>query len=229
MAKVFQVDTGGTLTTGLVAYYKEEDATDFWGTNNGTDVGSPTYTSGKINSALTLDGTQYQTVPNGVVNWTGNFSIAFWFKRNSGTQFQLIGSQIGGTQGFTIDYGVNGGAGNLSFTTLARANANYAWTPDSNWHFIVATYSTTAGLKLYLDNSLVATNGTLGIGNTGIAIGHGTRYNLNDFKLNGQLDEIGYWSKVLSTQEISDLYNNGNGQTMIEQVVNTRRRLLLTV
>ncbi len=43
MAKQFQYDPTGTLTTGLVSYYKMEgNSNDFWGTNNGTDT-SVTY------------------------------------------------------------------------------------------------------------------------------------------------------------------------------------------
>lgn len=45
---------------------------------------------------------------------------------------------------------------------------------------------------------------------------------------NGYMDEVGIWSKVLSSTEISDLYNGGNGNTMMEVFPNTRRRLLLT-
>jgi hypothetical protein len=32
--------------------------------------------------------------------------------------------------------------------------------------------------------------------------------------MNGDIDEFGIWSKALSTNEISDLYNGGAGQTM---------------
>ena len=50
-AKSFQVDTGGTLTTGLISYYQLEDRLDFYSTNDLTNNGSTAFVAGKVNNA----------------------------------------------------------------------------------------------------------------------------------------------------------------------------------
>jgi len=57
MAKIFQVDTDGTLNTSLLSYYKLEDAKDYYGSNDLSAAGTVTYVSGKVNNAASLPGT----------------------------------------------------------------------------------------------------------------------------------------------------------------------------
>jgi hypothetical protein len=70
-------------------------------------------------------------------------------------------------------------------------------------------------LTLYRDGSNVgsssisAANAGGGTGSIGV---NGTGGNSTYFP--GDIDEVGIWSKALSTQEITDLYNGGAGQTM---------------
>src|SRR3990167_7030600 len=79
MPKVFQVDTGETLTTSLISYYKREDATDFYGSNNGTDS-SVTTVAGKVNNAGSYNGTSSKThlADTGFQTGSGARSISCW-------------------------------------------------------------------------------------------------------------------------------------------------------
>lgn len=80
MAKVFQVDTGGTLTTNLIDYYKLEDGTDYWGGYNLTNVGGVTFEAGKVNNAAqygTAQDRDLRTLQTLGING-GSISISVW-------------------------------------------------------------------------------------------------------------------------------------------------------
>ena len=66
-----------------------------------------------------------------------------------------------------------------------------------------------------LVESPIAASGN-GAGTRSSLLSVGVAYTaVNDF-YSGLVDEFGVWSKALSATEITDLYNSGNGQTMIE-------------
>ena len=67
----------------------------------------------------------------------------------------------------------------------------------------------------YLNGSSIYTySGSLGFWNSGQILTIGSQDNgapYNAWPFNGGVDEVGVWSRVLSAQEITYLYNNGNG------------------
>src|SRR4051812_43285995 len=92
--KVFQVDTGGTLTTSLLSYYKDEgDSTDFYGSANGTDT-SITYSSwnGKVTQGAGFGGSsKIDLGSNFSFERTDSFSVAFWLKTTATGDNAVIG------------------------------------------------------------------------------------------------------------------------------------------
>jgi len=220
MAKIFQVDTGGTLTTSLVSYWKLEDLTDFFSTNNLTGVGSPTFTAGKVGNALTLDGsTQYATCP---VRLTyADFSLSFWFKtadvtvlqsifqqRNTGDGNPIVAVFVSGS---TLFFRLRDNSGGGLTTTTGKAVSN-----NTLYHVVVTYTKSSNAMNLYLNNG-AADSATFGGGDFSNlnASNFGAEAFANTEKLHGQIDEFGLWTKVLSSTEITDLYNGGSGQTMI--------------
>lgn len=221
-APSFDVDSGGTLTTGLAAWYNMEADSSDETTNNrdGTDTNSPTYSSGngKIVNGLGYDGsTNYTSIP--YFPWgTNTFSVCTWYKNNSDTVFSLFGVNNGGASGVGVDYGGDGGAGTFSFTKSGVANITYAWTADNNWNHLCAVQSASA-MKLYLNNTEVASGGNTGNAlDPGSTVHIGRRNLTNNQYYAGAIDLFGVWTKALSTTEISDLYNSGNGNAYREQV-----------
>src|SRR5664280_2692195 len=102
MAKHFQVDTGGTLLTSLLSYFRMEgDSTDYWGSNNGTDT-AITYNSGngKVNQGAGFNGSTSKITMSGCpITGSGNFSIFVWVKTSStGARKEIVSS---GTQTVT--------------------------------------------------------------------------------------------------------------------------------
>jgi len=101
----------------------------------------------------------------------------------------------------------------LSNATSTTAIPSYA---AGSWFYLVVTYDASAGeVRHYVNGSQLGTTRT-GI-NTAInnsaatfSIGRPDSTSSGDY-FDGIIDEVGIWSKVLTTTEISDLYNSGSG------------------
>jgi hypothetical protein len=233
----FQVNTlsGGSLTTGLVSYYPlAGNPNDFYDSNNLSPSGSPTYTTGPVNYATSLvrgSSQWFSAASNGGITG-GNISLAGWIniqtQPTSGQEYILFSQFDNGTQtGYDFDYKNTSG----TYTLTARRNeqnvaddsATYTVTlTPGTWYFIVLTSDGSTFLKLYLNNSLEATQNTLhgnGSGSLSSALSIGLAFNTTGNGPTGYLAEFGVWSKVLSANEMSDLYNSGSGQTMISSKV----------
>lgn len=210
------------ITDNIAGAYNCEDnaanttVTDSSGSNDGTASTNTSNitTTGKVNNGFVFDGsTEYFTVPNGVLNWAGDFTISFWFKNNSDTAMCFVGTQTGGTSGFTIDYNVNAGAGNLGATFAGKGNSAAAWTPDNNWNHVFVTYNATDDdLIVYLNNSVHASNLNITAPpNNSAAIGIGRRESIGDSYFDGSVDGVYFWDRVITSDERDTVYNSGNG------------------
>lgn len=231
-AKHFQVDTGGALTTNLISYYKLEDTTDFWSTNNLTNNGSTPFNAGKVNNAADFGVSNTTKYLNSTINTGingGSISLEAWV--NITTAPAMNGRYTIITNGNAINqvdyylfYQDTGGIKQLQFMRNKGGVAADTITVNTSlnagtWYHVVGTYNGTT-LTLYLNNVLQGTtaasgNGTSGIFNeigVGIIPNGGTPSSF----LSGLVDEAGIWSKALSTTEISDLYNGGVGQTITQ-------------
>src|SRR3990167_2469213 len=124
-AKSFQVDSGSTLTTSLVSYYKLEDATDFYGSNNLTAAGNASFVAGKVNNAVTLDGTDDYLDGGDVMDfdYNQNLSLEAWIYPDVLTGSHNIISKYDDVndRGYTLMQG--GGDGKLRFM-LANSASN---------------------------------------------------------------------------------------------------------
>ena len=229
MAKHFQVDSGGTLLTNLISYYKLDDVNDYYASNNLTNNNTVTFVTGKIDNAgdFEVDSTQYLSNTGNLGIDGGAISFSAWIKLESQTAARFIVNQFSDTShiGYWIHY--NGSI--LEFERLKRGVADdriqYSTSPSNGtWYHVVLTYDG-SNLRGYLNGSEVTGSPVASTGNgsvsdtTGFRIG-ADRGNANTF--DGLIDEVGVWSKALSTTEITDLYNSGDGQTMTAGTTFTR-------
>lgn len=148
-------DTG----TGTIAYDASETGDD------ATLMNSPTWTTGIVGQAVTLDGsTQYATTADQVSGPT-TFTIECWFKSTSATGGYLMGfgSAASGastsldrliylTNSGQVSFGTNPGTYDV-ITTSASYN-------DGSWHHVAASLGA-AGMALYVDGIKEATNKTV--------------------------------------------------------------------
>ena len=237
-AKQFQVDTGGTLTTNLKAYYKLEDVNDFYdNAYNLTNTNTATFAAGKINNAVNLvrASTQYLSIANNLGIDGGAISISGWFKiaaLPSDPPF-VFATQSNATSKvrYQLDYIYSGGIYTMRAIRLPVGGtiklATYNVTlSTSTWYNFTLWYDGT-NLKLFegateratvaaADNGVTAAPNifTLGVDSD---ISVGTYHD-------GLEDEVGVWSKALSSTELTDLNNSGSGQTMTDVVATAKRR-----
>ena len=221
-AKSFQVDTNGTLTTSLVSYYKMEDATDYFSTNNGTN-NSVTFSAWKVNNAGVFNGTSsnINISDDSALRITGNYSIAFWLNRNASTATQrLVNKDNANDFSWWYSFYIinnqlwwshNTNQWNTNWDSIATLTSGswvhyifiYDWVNQTvfrDWTQL-AQRAKTVNLIWESTNNL-------------FIWAYWDTTALWQY-LNWNIDEIWIWSKALSSQERTDLYNTGSGQTMV--------------
>jgi len=199
-----------SLNNNHVAYYNlDSNYTDI--TNNSYDLtfhaGSAQYTPGKNNNGSFGDGAYFA---NTTISLSNNaFSISMWFNWTAVDDTRLIGS------GDYFYIRKQDSTGKLHIYTegggISDVGWDEAWTVnDGKWHHFVLTHNAgqwqifVNGTNMtYADTSgaLSANTEKLYLMATG-AVGA---------SWTGEIDEVGIWNKELTSTEISNLFNNGDG------------------
>ena len=220
---------GSTLLNGLQVYYKLENLTDSSGNSlTLTNHGTVTFTAGKVNNAANFvsASSQYLSDANATPYQmgTGNFSYAFWVKFRIFTEKGIVDyGQSGASPGWAVDTVPLGGSAagfQVSLSDGSTApnypylNSTHTWN-DGQWHLVVVTYSRSGNMVLYVDN--------LNEGSVSLSTNRGSVNSTNGFTLganyaggvlfDGSIDEFGLWNRVLTSTEITHLWNGGAGTT----------------
>ncbi len=211
----------GTLNDGLVVHYKFDEgsgtiAGDSAGSNTGTLVNGPAWTSGKIGSgALQFDGVNdYVRVPfANNLNGMANFSVSIWFNATAkATDNEIIGWGAGFVP-YAIRHQANG---RVRFYVSNGSKTSFAETNNAiskDWIHVVGSYDGSI-VRLYVNGLAQTTTGSL----TGsihtrsdsyLAIGR--QGNISDRYTLGSIDDVRIYNRALSASEISELYTFGNG------------------
>lgn len=223
VAKKKSVSVGTAPSSGdCVAYWKLEDVNDSVGSNNLTNVGATSGITGKVGNAYRFDGVNdSMTVPAAFDTMlTGNFSISLWFKPNvwdqdgAGTTTWLItfrderNVQLRMVDGGTIEINMFTGTDYSATTTTTYSTGS--------WIHVVATKSSTNGLRIYVNDTLEATNGSAtGTPATATATSAIGAYpaSAGNFNLDGEMDEVGLFDVELTGDNVTYLYQSGNPGT----------------
>lgn len=210
------------LTDGLIGYWKlDSNANDSLGARNGTDSGSPTYATGKIDNGVTYNGSSsYSTIANHSSLFPTSLTVSLWIKFTTVQQnkhiFTLQNANASPYLGFSIF--VEDSANGKKITSATRSTSfGYITSTnnlnDGNWHHILVTFDSGTH-TLYVDGTQNAQNtGKTLAWDTGADLKFGKFYNYSGGYYNGSLDEVGYWDRALSSGEIAELYNAGAGLT----------------
>lgn len=220
------------LTDNLVFYYQMEDdaasttVVDSLAAHNGTASTNTSNLSdvGKINDGFDFDGsTEYVNSGYGEVISSDSFSC--WFKKHNSSYPSSGDRNIFSIQGGTGIFKVMFHSSHQDkITFLYQKNgSNYvlkygSTTIDQNWHHLVATVNGTT-VTIYLDGSVETMNAWGSAGTCDSATTGSTIYiamNAVDGTstcFDGNIDEFGFWNKVLDSTEVTSLYNGGSGLT----------------
>lgn len=210
-----------SLLRGLVSYYTLDGrSTDSLSLNDGSDT-SMTYPVGKINTGANFSGSGLITILNSsTINvGSGDFSLSFWIKHTMTPTISLWpmpiskeSNTVSPRQGWNITT-PSSTTNNINFETFSAGTSKSVAGPainDGNWHHVVAI-KTSTGLYLYVDKVLYSNVTTIGDVSGAVSLTFGRSAGGTAYWYTGMTDEIGLWSRQLTTLEVEKLNNNDLG------------------
>jgi hypothetical protein len=214
-------NNNSTLWNGLLAYYTGDGtANDALGTYNGTLVNGATYGTGKINNGFSFDGVNDYVSLGNNLNFDGTtpFSVSVWLYTSSTSAQTYFSKVSGGFLGYEMTVNLGSGVRFFLRGTAGWIDLYINGQLENQWQNIVFTYDgskNASGVNGYIDGVLrtknVITNNLTGLVSTTVnAQISGRAGTSQPFK--GIIDEIGIWNKVLTSTEVTELYNSGAGK-----------------
>ncbi len=197
------------MTDNEALYHYNGNGSDSSGNSrNLTLHNTPTFVSGQIADAISLNGTdQYgeSVIPIGT---TG--TIATWFRFNSTPAngdhivgFGVLGSSTDGSWR-SISVLTSSGL-SLSFFGRNADIYNFATVETGRWYHCAVTWDASGSVSCYVDGVLIITQTkTLVTPDTTFSVGG--RQNAGTYYSHVDVDETAVWSRVLSATEIADIY-----------------------
>jgi hypothetical protein len=192
---------------GLVSYWNCEDQYDSVGTNDLTNYNSVVSNGINNNAIYGSPITSYSLL------YSNEITISFWVYLDSSHANNVI-LILPYSGMLTVGCQFSSGMGDQTFQLLEHWGDytpcdTYIVVTYGVWHNLVLTYDLTNGMRLYVDGVLGTTDSDVSLNcydifQTPMSIYVGVN-------TNEKTDEIGLWDRVLTTQEITDLYNGGTG------------------
>lgn len=204
-------------TNGSVLYYGLDSGSgtravdNSTNSNNGTLFNTPSWVAGKVGpSQLNFSSASSEYVNSSRftnINGTGPRTITFWGQTTTTGSTQMFVSLGNVTTNQLFEVGILS-SGNYFIGAIGGNDWDTGVSANTNLNFHAITYN---GSKLtwYINNVEIASvNRTYATANSNFTLGSriGTT-----FYLDGALDEVSLWNRSLSTQDLSQLYNSGQG------------------
>lgn len=222
------------LVANLAAYWKLDETSgnrlDSIGANDLVPTGSPGNAAGKINYGLSLVAASSQsvgiasnaTLQTGDIDFTigawcylttlaNETFVAKWSLTNNVREYLLYYNAGDHAPANRFSFGVspNGTTG----TTFVDATT-FGVPSIATWYYVVAWHDSVANtLNIQVNNggvNSVAYSAGVFAGSAPFEIG---RLHTSTYYLNGRVDEVGLWKRVLTAPERTALYNSGAGLT----------------
>ncbi len=214
-------------TSNLTAYYKfNGNANDANDNDNGTLQGSPTSTTDRFGNSVAAynfnGSSQYVSTANSYNN-PSDFTISIWFKTGTSTGGKLIGfgnAQTGQSTNYDRHLYMSN-SGQIYFGVYPGA-VKVIYSPnsynDNQWHLATATLSSTAGMCLYIDGALVASDPSTttaqnytGYWRIGYDNVNGWTSNPTSYYFSGILDDALIYSTALTSTQVAAVYSSPDG------------------
>ncbi len=215
--------------SGMVSWWGgDNNALDMIGGNNGTLMGGATYASGMVGEAFSFDGseTNFVEIPDSEeFNPSEAFSVDGWFyidpaaAGNIGEIATLVAKSEGSLgNGWMLYFDDRSSTKSLKFVLGSIVEAGSAIS-TANWYHITGVYnpSATPQAILYLNGVNIADSGswtgTVSSNSLNVRIGAmywTDSYHEGNDRLNGKADEVEFFNRALSADEIAAIYNAGS-------------------
>lgn len=208
------------LTDNLIGYWKFDESSGNASDSSGagltlTNNGSTSYATGKINNGADLEqsSSNFFSSTSTSFNFTSAFTVSCWVKPESITALSYspaILSKDSSGQGYNlrvsyIDSKINW----VRHDSTVPVTSTTALS-NGTWYFVAVTYDGTT-IKLYVNGSEEASASYTAHTASGsdFRVGGSTQYSSRLW--DGMIDEMGAWSRALSSAEVSSLYSSGSG------------------
>lgn len=220
----YDIDIGSSLLTGLIAYWKLDEASgtrnDSHGVNHLTDNNTVTSVAGQVNTAaqFTAANSEYLSIADNAALSTGDidFTICAWVKLDSKSGFRsLVNKGTGAAAGteYILDY--SSASDRFRFMvandpTLTIVSATSLGSPlVATWYLIVAWHDSVANtINIQVNNGTVdSTAHSAGVQNLTNAFLLGA-LSLGTSHMDGAIDETQFWKRVLTADERTEVYTN---------------------
>jgi len=228
------MNANGQLTNGIAAYWKLDETSgsivnDSYSSNDGTITNATINQTGILGNGVSFDGSgDYILCGNSssLDIGTSDWSFSCWFKTtanlsSSSNLYTIFSNGSSTTAG--IDIILRGSTPwNGILVRLCDGSSYYDFKPESDlsstisngaWHHLAVTLDRDGDLVIYLNNSAVQTVSIAA--HAAKNFYHSFEHRIGilsyNYSFDGTLDEIGIWNKALTTSEVSQLCNSGNG------------------
>ena len=194
------------------------------GEANGTLVNSPAFVTGIIENATnySVDSSTKVDINSNKIDFgkNTNLTVSFWVKiYDSSTE--MLGKGASGHDFYVFKDSSNAiewKMYNYTGSITVDLTGTTATLDNGSWHHIVGMFERDTGnVSVWYDGNCEASTISTDIEGINLSDGNlhfGTNaYGDTSTTLNGALDEIYIWNNTLSPDEISSLYNSGNGLT----------------
>jgi len=181
--------------------------------NNGTLYNSPAWVDGKFGKALSFDGSNDYLQTPIISNTLTDFTMEAWVKASSVPDDRRIVMGSGWNYndwyiGINLSSNTGAPAKKWLFWVAGNSQIAYLAAPDEivagAWYYLVATYEGTTG-KFYINGNYIGSfTFTRKTDTNPFQIGRS--YNGEYF--NGLVDEVRVYNRALTSEEVSDLYQN---------------------
>jgi hypothetical protein len=210
------------LDTSLISYFKLDEssgnAADSVGSNTLTNTAA-TYTTGKINNGASFNGSTGKLInssPTGLPTGDATRTLSFW----------MYPTSVASTNGCPINFGTaatayrdtphiyNGGSGTFDISISGESYTLPNTFVVNNWYHIAITNVTgNKTIKTYVNGVLSLSQLFSNSINTLVAgLSVGCEINSTSF-FYGLVDEVAIWSRELSADEVSQIFNSGRGNS----------------
>jgi len=219
-----------SLNIGVLAFFKLDETgsvnqrADFFGGPGLDPTGGANGAAGHIGSGVAFNGSSFLLQTDdifslrvGLLDPSGGVSktMTFWTNANSWASQPGVISNWANAGGPVQWLLYADDSTHLTFQVRDILGVDHtarvlAPSTDS-WRFIVLTYDAATGdLGISIDNGAFTTANTLTVINGAGSIEVGNRNN-GAAGLNGRFDALGFWNRVLTSDELTELYNSGVG------------------
>lgn len=221
--------SSSTLNDGIIAYWKLDEASgtrsDSKGSNHLTDTNTVTAAAGVISNAaeFVAPTKEYLQIADNAALSVGDqdFTFCAWVKLTTKTDYRTILGKSKYSAAAPYEYWMDYDFGVNRFRFFASDGTNYGFAIANNlgipstgtWYFVVGWHDAAANtVNISVNDGTVnSVSYTFGShdGQSAFRIG-GTGAVSN---MDGLIDEVGFWKRVLTASERTQLYNAGAGRT----------------